>query len=204
MEMEEKIPQLTLTPELEDQPVFETKPETTLVNPAEQVDNRPESGPDMSQLSEAEQKAVIEFAEKIDITDSGLVLQYGAAAQKNIADFSGSALNNVRTKDMGEVGQMLGNLVVELKGMNIDPEEKKGLKGLFILGLALSDGAAELQAAFLEEGSRHEGIRSAFTRQTLCLNGMLPALRVTPSDDIKGGKAAEAQGLPAIREIRGR
>ena len=88
MEMEEKIPQLTLTPELEDQPVFETKPETTLVNPAEQVDNRPESGPDMSQLSEAEQKAVIEFAEKIDITDSGLVLQYGAAAQKNIADFS--------------------------------------------------------------------------------------------------------------------
>ena len=130
MEMEEKIPQLTLTPELEDQPVFETKPETTLVNPAEQVDNRPESGPDMSQLSEAEQKAVIEFAEKIDITDSGLVLQYGAAAQKNIADFSGSALNNVRTKDMGEVGDMLSGLVMELKGFDA-VAENKGIKGWF-------------------------------------------------------------------------
>ena len=130
MEMEEKIPQLTLTPELEDQPVFETKPETTLVNPAEQVDNRPESGPDMSQLSEAEQKAVIEFAEKVDITDSGLVLQYGAAAQKNIADFSGSALNNVRTKDMGEVGDMLSGLVMELKGFDA-VAENKGIKGWF-------------------------------------------------------------------------
>ena len=130
MEMEEKIPQLTLTPELEDQPVFETKPETTLVNPAEQVDNRPESGPDMSQLSEAEQKAVIEFAEKIDITDSGLVLQYGAAAQKNIADFSGTALNNVRTKDMGEVGDMLSGLVMELKGFDA-VAENKGIKGWF-------------------------------------------------------------------------
>ena len=130
MEMEEKIPQLTLTPELEDQPVFETKPETTLVNPAEQVDNRPESGPDMSQLSEAEQKAVIDFAEKIDITDSGLVLQYGAAAQKNIADFSGTALNNVRTKDMGEVGDMLSGLVMELKGFDA-VAENKGIKGWF-------------------------------------------------------------------------
>ncbi len=130
MEMEEKIPQLTLTPELEDQPVFETKPETTLVNPAEQVDNRPESGPDMSQLSEAEQKAVIEFSDKIDITDSGLVLQYGAAAQKNIADFSGSALNNVRTKDMGEVGDMLSGLVMELKGFDA-VAENKGIKGWF-------------------------------------------------------------------------
>ena len=80
----------------------------------------------------------------------------------------------------------------------------KGLKCLFILSLTLCDGAAELQAAFLEEGSRHEGIRSAFTRQTLCLNGMLPALRVTPSDDIKGGKTAEAEGLPAIGKVRGR
>ena len=130
MEMEEKIPQLTLTPELEDQPVFETKPETTLVNPAEQVDSRPESGPDMSQLSEAEQKAVIDFAEKIDITDSGLVLQYGAAAQKNIADFSGTALNNVRTKDMGEVGDMLSGLVMELKGFDA-VAENKGIKGWF-------------------------------------------------------------------------
>ena len=130
MEMEDKIPQLTLNPVLDDQPVFETKEETTLVNPAEQVDNRPESGPDMAQLSEAEQKAVIEFADKIDITDSGLVLQYGAAAQKNIANFSGSALKNVRTKDMGEVGDMLSGLVMELKGFDA-VAENKGIKGWF-------------------------------------------------------------------------
>ncbi len=130
MEMEEKIPQLTLTPELDEQPVFETKEDTTLVNPAEQVDNRPEAGPDMSQLSEAEQKAVMEFADKIDITDTSLVLQYGAAAQKNIADFSGTALNNVRTKDMGEVGNMLTGLVMELKGFDA-VAESKGIKGWF-------------------------------------------------------------------------
>lgn len=130
MENEERIPELTLTPNLEEEPILETKIETTLVNPIETVDNRPESGPDMSQLSESEQKTVIEFSEKIDITDSGLVLQYGAGAQKNIADFSGTALQNVRTKDMGEVGEMLSNLVMELKGFDAE-EERKGLKGLF-------------------------------------------------------------------------
>ena len=85
---------------------------------------------DMSQLSPAEQKAVMEFSEKIDITDSNSVLQYGAAAQKHIADFSGSTLNTVRTKDMGEVGDMLSDLVVELKGFKYGPEEKKGLFGM--------------------------------------------------------------------------
>lgn len=84
---------------------------------------------DMSQLSENEQKAVLEFAEKIDITDSNAVLQYGSAAQKHISDFSGSTLNSVRTKDMGEVGDMLSDLVVELKGFNYGEEEKKGFFG---------------------------------------------------------------------------
>ncbi len=130
MEMEEKIPELTLNPVLEEEPVFETKTESTLVNPTPEPDNRPEAGPDMSQLSEAEQKAVMEFADKIDITDSSLVLQYGAAAQKNIADFSGAALNNVRTKDMGEVGNMLSGLVMELKGFDA-VAENKGIKGWF-------------------------------------------------------------------------
>ena len=130
MEMEEKIPQLTLNPVLDEQPVLETKEETGLIDPAPQVDNRPEAGPDMSQLSEAEQKAVIEFSEKIDITDSSTVLQFGAAAQKNIADFSGSALKNVRTKDMGEVGNMLSGLVMELKGFDA-VAESKGIRGWF-------------------------------------------------------------------------
>ncbi len=82
-------------------------------------------------LSEAEKQAVLDFAQKIDITDSNAVLQYGTGAQKNISDFSSAALGNVRTKDMGEVGEMLGGLVIELKDLDISPEEKKGLFGLF-------------------------------------------------------------------------
>jgi uncharacterized protein YaaN involved in tellurite resistance len=82
-------------------------------------------------LSEAEKQAVLDFAQKIDITDSNAVLQYGTGAQKNISDFSSAALGNVRTKDMGEVGEMLGSLVIELKDLDISPEEKKGLFGLF-------------------------------------------------------------------------
>jgi uncharacterized protein YaaN involved in tellurite resistance len=58
------------------------------------------------------------------------VLQYGSGAQKNISDFSGAALSNVRTKDMGEVGDMLTNLLVELKGFSIDPRKRRAL-GLF-------------------------------------------------------------------------
>jgi len=84
---------------------------------------------DESMLTEAERKMVEDFSKKIDITDSQLVLQYGAAAQKNIASFSESALNNVRTKDLGDVGDTLSDLVVELKGFG--EEEKKGFLGLF-------------------------------------------------------------------------
>ena len=84
---------------------------------------------DESMLTEAERKMVEDFSKKIDITDSQLVLQYGAAAQKNIASFSESALNNVRTKDLGDVGETLSDLVVELKGFG--EEEKKGLLGIF-------------------------------------------------------------------------
>ena len=84
---------------------------------------------DESMLSEAERKMVDEFAQKIDITDSNLVLQYGAAAQKNIANFSENALGKVRTKDLGEVGDALSDLVVELKSFG--QEEKKGVFGFF-------------------------------------------------------------------------
>ena len=75
---------------------------------------------DESQLTEAERKMVDDFAKQIDITDANLVLQYGAAAQKNIAGFSESTLNSVRTKDLGEIGQALSSLVVELKGFGKD------------------------------------------------------------------------------------
>lgn len=126
--MEEKIPQLTLTPDLNDVPELEVKPATELKTAQE--DLRPEAGPDLSQLTEAERKAVLDFSEKIDIRDSNLVMQYGAAAQKNIADFSANALGNVRTKDMGQIGDMISDLVVELKGFDAS-EERKGLRGLF-------------------------------------------------------------------------
>ena len=84
---------------------------------------------DESQLTEAERKMVNDFAQKIDITDSNVVLQYGAAAQKNIAGFSENTLNSVRTKDLGEIGDALSSLVVELKGFN--KEEEKGVFGFF-------------------------------------------------------------------------
>ncbi|NLL46887.1 MAG: toxic anion resistance protein [Clostridiales bacterium] len=114
-----EVPALTLTPENEAAAAEKAQEDAVTASL------------DISQLTEAEQKAVNEFAKQIDITDTNAVLQYGAAAQKNIADFSGTTLNNIRTKDMGQVGDMLSNLVVELKGFNFSPEEKKGLKGLF-------------------------------------------------------------------------
>lgn len=80
-------------------------------------------------LTEEEKRVVNEFAEKIDITDSNMVMQYGAAAQKNIANFSESALNNVRTKDLGSIGEDLSALVTELK--TVGEPEKKGFAGIF-------------------------------------------------------------------------
>lgn len=80
-------------------------------------------------LTEQEKAAVNDFYTKIDIRDSNMVMQYGAAAQKNIANFSESALNNVRTKDLGEIGQDLASLVTELK--TVGEVEKKGIAGFF-------------------------------------------------------------------------
>ncbi len=116
---EEKIT-LTLTPQLkEEEPAPSEQPEL------KQAQEAPESV-----LSEEERKTVDEFAKQIDITSSTMVLQYGAEAQKKIADFSESALQNVRTKDLGEVGDMMADLVGELKGFS-EEEEDKGLFGMF-------------------------------------------------------------------------
>lgn len=82
------------------------------------------------QLSPEEQKAVDDFASKIDITNSQQVLQYGAASQKKIGDFSEAALDKVKTKDLGEVGDMITSLVGELKNFDAD-EESKGVLGFF-------------------------------------------------------------------------
>lgn len=80
-------------------------------------------------LSDEEKKTVADFVDKIDIKNSGIILQYGAAAQKRVADFSDSALKGVKTKDLGEVGTMLAGLITELKGFSAGTEEKKGLFG---------------------------------------------------------------------------
>ncbi|ABR32938.1 MULTISPECIES: toxic anion resistance protein [Clostridium] len=85
---------------------------------------------DESYLTEDEKKMINEFVDKIDINNTNSILQYGVGAQKKIADFSETALNNVKTKDLGEVGEMLTNVVCELKNFE-SVEEKKGFLGLF-------------------------------------------------------------------------
>ncbi len=124
------VPKLTLEPNAAAQAAVEEAP----VEEEKTEEAKPEVKPeklDLSSLSPAEQAAVKEFSQQIDILNTEQVMNYGSAAQKNISEFSDAALNSVRTKDLGEVGDMLGDLVVELKGMNFSPEEKKGLKGLF-------------------------------------------------------------------------
>ncbi len=86
-------------------------------------------GVDDSMLSEAEKKQVDAFVKQIDIKDSNIVLQYGSGAQKKMAAFSEKAIENVKTKDMGEVGKLLSDVVIELKGFN--DEEEKGIFGFF-------------------------------------------------------------------------
>ena len=86
-------------------------------------------GVDDSMLSDAEKKQVDAFVKQIDIKDSNIVLQYGSGAQKKMAAFSEKAIENVKTKDMGEVGKLLTDVVMELKGF--DEEEDKGIFGFF-------------------------------------------------------------------------
>lgn len=93
------------------------------------VEKKTEEIPEV-QLTPEEQKMVDDFSAKIDLTNTQQILQYGAGSQKKIADFSETALNNVRTKDMGEVGQMLTDVVAELRNFEED-ETEKGFLGLF-------------------------------------------------------------------------
>ena len=89
---------------------------------------------DESQLTDAEKKAIDDFIQKVDVTNPDHVLLFGADAQKRIADFSQTALDAVKTQDAGEVGNMLVNLVSELKGFQRDTDEPKGLARLFSKG----------------------------------------------------------------------
>ena len=107
----------TPSPPREPEKVEEGKP----VGPATVEDTR---------LTEEERKMVDEFAKKIDVTNSQMVLQYGAASQKKLSDFSETALSKVRTKDLGEVGGMITDLIAELQGFSA-MEQPKGIMGLF-------------------------------------------------------------------------
>jgi len=115
-----KIPELTL--ELTTAPSAPASP-----TPVEEV--KTETTPAEIILSPEEEKIIADFLPKIDVKDSNLVLQYGAGSQQKIADFSQNILNSVRTKDLGEVGEALSSVVVELK--NFDVEEEKGFLSFF-------------------------------------------------------------------------
>lgn len=116
-------PELTLdaTPEL----TLDTTPaapEVPMAKPAAQ----PESLEDRAQLTEVEKKQVEQFSQQINIKDSGMILQYGSGAQKKMTTFSEGALNSVKSKDLGEVGDMLTGLVTELKSFSTEETEKGG------------------------------------------------------------------------------
>jgi len=127
------MPQLSLVP---------SAPEPEAAAPTESIQQSPaaaaapEAAPrlDESQLTDAEKKAIDDFIKKVDVTNPDHVLLFGADAQKRIADFSQTALDAVKTQETGEVGNMLVNLVAELKGFQKDSEEPKGLAKLFQKG----------------------------------------------------------------------
>ena len=111
-------PSLTLDPAADEKVVEEVKKAEPV-----KVEDTP--------LSPEEQKMVDDFAEKIDITNSQLVLQYGAASQKKLSDFSETALSRVKTKDMGETGDLITSLITELQGFDANAEQPKGIFGFF-------------------------------------------------------------------------
>ena len=118
LEKEKTVPVLTLDPFGEQAPA-----------PVE-VKQEPEAPAwDDSMLSEEERRMVDDFAGQIDLTNSSAVLQYGAGTQKKMADFSEDVLGNVRTKDLGQIGEALSDVVTELK--SFDAEEEKGFLGIF-------------------------------------------------------------------------
>ena len=118
---ETPVPTLTLEPDLRSKEELEEKKE-----PQEAAMPKIEE----PKLTPQEQKMVDDFANQIDLTNSSLILQYGAGAQKKMADFSEAALSNVQTQELGEAGELITGLVKELRGFET-PEEEKGFFGFF-------------------------------------------------------------------------
>ena len=153
------IPSLTLDPQAAAAAQQAPEPEE------KKADITPEK-PELSKLSEAEQKAVRSFSEQIDVTNAEQIMNYGSAAQKNISEFSDAALSSVKTKDLGQVGDMLGSLVVELQGLNFDPEEKKGFLGLF---KKAGQSIAEMKAQFAKAETNVDKIVESLEKHELVL-----------------------------------
>ena len=119
-------PTLTLTP-------FTEKKELSQKTEEQAVEEVKEKMEEESRFTPEEQQQIQAFAQQINISDSNMILQYGAGAQQKLADFSEKALENVKSQDLGEVGNMLTDVVAELKNFDVD-NEKKGFLGLFHKG----------------------------------------------------------------------
>lgn len=167
------MPSLTLEPVEETAPTAvameeaPAAPEAPSLMTAQEVQEEETVKPvvvDDSMLSDAEKKVVNDFAEKIDITDSKQVLLYGTAAQKNIAKFSETALEKVKTKDLGEVGSTLSSLVVELK--NNAPGQQPQKKGLFGRAKVKKD---ELQAQYAKAETNVDNITAILEKHQVAL-----------------------------------
>lgn len=144
-----------------------TAPQQPAVSPAAAIS----AMPDASMLSDEEKAQVTEFIQKIDLHNSGVVLQYGLSSQKNISNFSEETLDKIRTKDMGEIGGMLANLTTELKCFTAMPNEKKGFWG----GL------------FKKGASRIEYLKSKYSQVEAnvdCISDMLEKSRIQMLKDI--------------------
>ncbi len=151
------MPQLSLAPSAPVPEAPESAAESIQQTSASAVEEQA-PGLDESQLTDAEKKAIEEFIKKVDVTNPDHVLLFGADAQKKIADFSQTALDAVKTQDTGEVGNMLVNLVAELKGFKKDSEEPKGLAKLF--GKA-EDKIVRMQARYNKVSTNVENIASS-------------------------------------------
>ena len=151
------MPQLSLAPSAP-VPEPEAAPADSIQQTAAPAVEEQAPGLDESQLTEAEKKAIEDFISKVDVTNPDHVLLFGADAQKKIADFSQTALDAVKTQETGEVGNMLVNLVAELKGFKKDTEEPKGLAKLF--GKA-EDKIVRMQARYNKVSVNVENIASS-------------------------------------------
>ena len=151
------MPQLSLAPSAPVPEVAESSAESIQQTAAPVVEEQA-PGLDESQLTEAEKKAIEDFINKVDVTNPDHVLLFGADAQKRIADCSQTALDDVKTQETGAVGNMLVNLVAELKGFKKDTEEPKGLSRLFSKA---EDKIVRMQARYNKVSVNVENIASS-------------------------------------------